>query len=60
MPMAMKAAFIPTTPPPMIITLRGRHAGNAAEEDATTTERLLEHERASLGRDLARDLAHWR
>ena len=40
--------------------LGGRHAGHAAEQDAAAAERLLEHERARLGGDLARHLAHRR
>ena len=60
MPIAMKAAFMPTTPPPMTITFAGRHAGHAAEQDPAAAERLLEHERARLRGDLARDLAHRR
>ena len=58
MPIAMKAAFMPTTPPPITITFAAAHAGHAAEQDAAAAQRLLEHERARLGRDLARDLAH--
>ena len=38
----------------------GRHARNAAEQDAAAAERLLEHERAGLRGDLAGDLAHRR
>ena len=60
MPIAMKAAFMPTAPPPMTITFAGRDPGHAAEQDAAAAERLLEHERAGLGRDLAGDLAHRR
>ena len=33
-PIAMKAAFMPTTPPPMTITFAARDAGHAAEQDA--------------------------
>ena len=51
---------MPTTPPPMTITLRRRHARHAAEQDPAAAERLLEHERARLRGDLARDLAHRR
>ena len=40
--------------------VRGRHAGHAAEQHAAPAERLLEHERAGLGGDLARHLAHRR
>ena len=38
----------------------GRHARHAAEQDPAAAERLLEHERARLRGDLARDLAHRR
>ena len=34
--------------------------GDAAEQEPAPAERALEHERAGLGRDLARDLAHRR
>ena len=51
---------MPTTPPPMIITLAAATPGHAAEQDAAPAERLLEHERARLRGDLARDLAHRR
>ena len=40
--------------------LAGRHARHAAEQQPAAAERLLEHERARLGGDLARDLAHRR
>ena len=40
--------------------LAGGHAGHAAEQQAAAAERLLEHERAGLRGDLARDLAHRR
>src|SRR6185295_14536326 len=36
------------------------HAGHPAEQDAAPAERLLEHEGARLGGDLAGDLAHRR
>ena len=39
---------------------RGGDAGHAAEQHPAPAERLLEHERAGLGRDLAGDLAHRR
>ncbi len=38
----------------------GGDAGHAAEQDAAPAERLLEHEGAGLGGDLAGDLAHRR
>ncbi len=38
----------------------GRHAGHAAEQDATAAQRLLQHEGTGLGRDLAGDLGHRR
>ena len=60
MPIAISAAFMPTTPPPMTITFAGGDARHAAEQHAAAAERLLEHERAGLGGDLARDLAHRR
>ena len=60
MPIAMNAAFMPTTPPPMIITVAAATPGHAAEQDAAPAERLLEHERARLRGDLAGDLAHRR
>ena len=60
MPIAISAAFWPTTPPPMTITLPAATPGHAAEQQAAAAERLLEHERAGLRRDLARDLAHRR
>ena len=50
----------PTTPPPITITLAGRDARHAAEQEPAAAERLLEHERARLRGDLARDLAHRR
>ena len=40
--------------------LAGGHARHAAEQDPAAAERLLEHERARLGGDLARHLAHRR
>ena len=51
---------MPTTPPPITITLPAATPGHAAEQDAAAAERLLEHEGAGLGRDLAGDLAHRR
>ena len=60
MPIAMKAAFMPTTPPPMIITVAAGDAGHAAEQDAAAAEGLLEHEGARLRGELAGDLAHRR
>ena len=59
-PIAMKAAFMPTAPPPITITLRGGDPGHAAEQHAAAAERLLEVEGAGLGRELAGDLAHRR
>ena len=40
--------------------VRRRHAGHPAEQDPAAAERLLEHEGAGLGGDLARDLRHRR
>ena len=60
MPIAMKAAFMPTTPPPITMHVRRRHTGHAAEQDAAAAERLLEHERAGLRGDLAGHLRHRR
>jgi len=37
-----------------------RHTGHAAEQDAAPAERLLQHEGAGLGGDLAGDLTHRR
>ena len=51
---------MPTTPPPMIITVAAAHAGHAAEQDAAAADRLLEHEGPGLRGDLAGDLAHRR
>ena len=53
----MNAAFIPTAPPPITITVAAATPGTA-QEDAPAAQRLLEEERPGLGRDLARDLAH--
>ena len=44
----------------MTITFARGDARDAAEQDAAPAERLLEHERARLGRDLAGDLRHRR
>ena len=60
MPTAMNAAFRPTTPPPMIMTVAGATPGTPPSRMPAAAERLLEHERARLGRDLARHLAHRR
>ena len=51
---------MPTAPPPITITFAGGDAGDAAEQDPAAAERLLEHERAGLGGDLAGDLRHRR
>ena len=60
MPIAMKAACKPTAPPPITITFAAATPGHAAQQHAPAAERLLEDERARLGRDLAGDLAHRR
>ena len=44
----------------MTMTLPAATPGHAAEQQAAAAERLLEHERAGLRGDLARDLAHRR
>src|ERR1700742_1650592 len=53
-PIAMKAAFMPTTPPPITITLA------AADQHPPPPLRLLQHVGARLGGDLPRHLAHRR
>ena len=60
MPIAISAAFWPTTPPPMTMTLPAATPGHAAQQQPAAAERLLEHEGARLRGDLARHLAHRR
>ncbi len=60
MPIAMRAALVPATPPPRITTLARRHAGHAAEQHARAALLLLQAMRADLHRHAPRDLAHRR
>ena len=60
MPIAMKAAFIPTTPPPITSTVAAATPGTPPSRMPAPAERLLQHEGAGLRGDLAGHLAHRR
>ena len=58
MPRAMRAAFDPTVPRAEDDDVRGRNAGDSAEEHAPAAEGLFEVLGAFLRRHPAGDLAH--
>ena len=58
MPTAIRAASVPTTPPPITVTLPGLHAGDAAEEHAAPAIGLLQRRRRRLDRQPSGHLAH--
>jgi hypothetical protein len=58
--MAMRAALVPTTPPPRIDDPAGRHARHAAEQHARCRPVPSPGMRARLDRHAAGDLAHRR
>ena len=60
MPIAISAAFMADDAAADDHHLARRDARHAAEQQPAAAERLLEHERAGLRGDLARDLAHRR
>ena len=60
MPIAMRAAFVPETPPPRITTFAAAHARHAAEQDALAALLLFQAMGADLHRHAPGDLAHRR
>ena len=60
MPIAMRAALVPETPPPRITTFAAAHARHAAEQDAHAALLLFQAVRADLHRHAPGDLAHRR
>jgi len=60
LPIAMNAACMPTTPPPITSTVAGGNARARRRAGRRAAQRALEHERAGLGGDLACHLTHRR
>ena len=60
MPTAMRAAWVPTTPPPSITTSAGGTPGTPPSRTPAPTLFLLQAMGAGLDRHAARDLAHRR
>ena len=59
-PIAMRAALVPTTPPPSTTHLGRRHAGHAAEQHAAAALRDLQAMRAGLDGHASGHFAHRR